>query len=145
MFSKTCKYAIRAILFLAVNTNDNKKIGVDELAKELAVPKHFLAKILQKLSRNRMISSTRGRNGGFYLSKQNKTANLLTVIETFDGIGVFTDCILGLDYCSNDNPCPYHYSVQDYRSMFFMSLQDETIDASAKRIREQGLKLRNRV
>lgn len=143
MFSKTCKYAIRAVLFLATHTDEDKKMGVEQMAVELAAPKHFLAKILQQLSKHRMISSAKGRNGGFYLSEKNKSANLLTVIESFDGKGVFTDCVLGLDNCSNDNPCPYHDSVQKWRTAFYMQLQGETIEESAIRIEEQGLKLKN--
>jgi len=145
MFSKSCKYAIRSVLFLAVNTNEDKKMGVEELATELEVPKHFLAKVLQQLTKHRMISSAKGRNGGFYLSEQNKSASLLTVIESFDGPGIFTDCVLGLDNCSNENPCPYHDSVQQYRTAFYFQLQNETIEASAKRISEHDLKLKNRL
>jgi DNA-binding IscR family transcriptional regulator len=68
---------------------------------------------------------------------------LLSVIETFDGKGVFTDCVLGLNNCSNENPCPYHYSVQKFRTEFINQIQDESFDASAKRITEHGLKLKD--
>ncbi len=143
MFSKSCKYAIRAVLYLAINTDDDTKLGVEELATELVFPKHFLGKILQQLAKSGMVSSAKGKNGGFYLSKQNKAANLLTVIESIDGKGIFTDCILGLDNCSNENPCPYHNSIQKVRSEFLMQLKGETIEASAKRINEQSLKLKD--
>ena len=143
MFSKSCKYAIRAVLFLAINSDEEQKMGVEKLATELAMPKPFLAKILQQLTKNNMISSAKGRNGGFYLSQKNKSSNLLTVIESFDGKGILTDCVLGLDNCSNENPCPYHDNVQKFRKDFLIQLQNETIQESAKRIDDQNLKLQN--
>lgn len=143
MFSKTCKYAIRAVLFLATNTDEETKMGAEDIAAELLISKPFLAKILQQLSKRNIISSSKGRNGGFYLSSQNRSANLRAVIETIDGQGVLTDCVLGLDNCSNDNPCPYHFSAQQYRTAFLQQLQNETIEESARRIAEQDLKLKN--
>jgi Rrf2 family protein len=143
MFSKSCKYAIRAVLYLAINTDKEVKLGVEELASTLDVPKHFLGKILQQLAKNNMVSSTKGRNGGFYLSKKNKAQNLLTVIKLIDGKGIFTDCILGLANCSNEKPCPYHDSIQKVRQEFLLQLKDETIAASAKRIDELSLKLKD--
>jgi Rrf2 family transcriptional regulator, iron-sulfur cluster assembly transcription factor len=141
MFSKSCKYAIRAVLFLAINTNADHKMGVEEIGTELEIPKHFLAKILQQLTKTRIVSSAKGRNGGFYLSKENKSSNLMTVILSFDGPGVFSDCIIGLNNCSNENPCPYHNSVQKYRNQFLAQLQNETIEATALRVNKQNLKI----
>jgi Rrf2 family protein len=143
MFSKSCKYAMRAVLYLATKTDESNKIGAIEISAELEVPMHFLAKILQQLSRNRLISSSKGRNGGFYLSNDNKSATLLAVIESFEGPGTFTDCVLGLRECSNVNPCPYHNSVQKYRNSFFLQLQNETIAETAKRINEHNFNLKN--
>ena len=47
MFSKQTQYALRAIIYLAVNASPQKKIGVNVIAEELGVPKQFLSKILQ--------------------------------------------------------------------------------------------------
>ena len=143
MFSKSCKYAIRAVLYLATKSDESNKIGAEELASELEVPMHFLAKILQQLSRTRLISSTKGRNGGFYLSDENKSSTLLGVIESFEGPGTFTDCVLGLKQCSNINPCPYHDTVQKYRSTFFLQLQNESIKETAERINQHNFNLKN--
>ena len=143
MFSKSCKYAIRAVLFLASRTDEKTKIGVDEIAKELQVPKHFLAKILQQLTKGRLISSSKGRYGGFYLSENNKSNNLVSVIESFDGPGTFTDCVLGLNICSDVNPCPFHNAIYDCRSKFYSQLQNETVNDTIKRITKNNLKIKN--
>ena len=143
MFSKACKYAIRSVLFMATETSGNKKIGVDELAEKLDVPRHFLAKILQQLTKNRLISSSKGRNGGFYLNDKNRKSNLLNVIECIDGPGIFNDCVLGLEECSNTQPCPYHDSIMKYRNEFYEVVKTETIEESAKRIQAHNLRLQN--
>ena len=67
MFSNSCQYAIRAVLYLAIHADTHHKLGAEVLAGALGIPRHFLAKILQQLAKNKLISSSRGRNGGFFL------------------------------------------------------------------------------
>ena len=92
MFSKSCKYGIRAVLYLAVHSSLQKRLGVTEIASELEIPKHFLAKILQQLAKENLISSTKGPSGGFFLSKKNRESNfersceVLTEAQIFDRI-----------------------------------------------------------
>jgi Rrf2 family protein len=141
MFSKSCKYAIRASLLLALETDEKNKIGVDEIAVRLDVPKHFLAKILQQLSKFRLISSTKGPNGGFFMSKLNKNASLLSIITCIDGDEQFKGCILGLPNCSDKHPCSFHDEYKIYRKKLMDSFKQETIEESAKRIQEFNFKL----
>ena len=72
MLSNASKYAIKAILYLAENSNSKNKISVKDITKVLDVPSPFLAKILQQLVKSKLISSTKGPNGGFYLDDKNK-------------------------------------------------------------------------
>ena len=72
MFSKACKYGIRAVLFLVVNGDENSRISPETIAETLEVPRHFLAKILQQLSKNGLVSSVKGPGGGFFLSPENR-------------------------------------------------------------------------
>jgi Rrf2 family protein len=141
MFSKSCKYAIRASLLLALATDENTKIGVDEIALRLEVPKHFLAKILQQLSKQKLISSAKGPNGGFYMSKLNKNASLLSIITCIDGDEQFKGCILGLPKCSDNNPCSFHEEFKIYRKKLMDVFKQETIEESAMRIDEFNFKL----
>lgn len=140
MFSKSCEYSLRAVLYLAAEEND-KKTGVSELAEALQVPRHFLAKILQVLSRNQLISSTKGPNGGFYLSEDNLKSDLLSIIRCIDGPDVFTRCILGLPECSGDNPCSFHEKTVEYRKSMMEMLDDEPISTTVDRINSQNLKI----
>lgn len=134
MFSNSCKNAIRATLYLARNSDENKKHGVDEIAKALNISRHFLAKSLQQLSKNNIISSIRGPNGGFYLSETNKKLKLISVISCIDGLEIIDQCVLGLANCSNDNPCPFHEHVRAFRDDLNKLLQNQTIEEVARKI-----------
>lgn len=142
MFSKSCKYAIRSVLFLAIYTSEQRKLGVDDLALKLCVPRHFLAKILQQLTRQGLISSAKGRNGGFYLSKENRKSNLMTIIESMDGPQALHECVLGMAECSNEEPCLYHHIVREFYDQFLFLAKEESIEDSAERIILNNLKIR---
>lgn len=142
MFSKSCKYGIRAVLYLAVNTKKaGKKIGVAEIAAELDVPKHFLAKILQELSRQNLISSTKGPKGGFFLSEKNIQEPLLRIIESIDGPQVMGSCILGLPVCSSETPCPLHEKSTAYREGLLEIISNQNIENLAESIIIENLTL----
>nr|HPR60051.1 Rrf2 family transcriptional regulator [Prolixibacteraceae bacterium] len=69
MLSNTCKYAIRALIYLANYSKENKKIGIKKISEDLGIPSPFLGKILQSMAREKMLASTKGPNGGFSLGK----------------------------------------------------------------------------
>jgi Rrf2 family iron-sulfur cluster assembly transcriptional regulator len=71
MLSSATKYTIRAVLYLATYTDISNKIGVKQIAEDLEIPQPFLAKLLQQLSRSKLVSSSKGPSGGFYLSEHN--------------------------------------------------------------------------
>jgi Rrf2 family protein len=126
---------------LAINTNEEKKLGVEDIVKELDIPKHFLAKILQQLTRHNLASSTKGRNGGFYLSEANKDGVLLAVIEAIDGTEIFSSCIIGLPECSGEAPCTFHKQAVEYRNSMVRILGNESIRDTAKTININNFKL----
>lgn len=137
MFSKSCQYAIRAIMYLAIHASPEEKLGVDEMAENLSVPKHFLAKILQQLSRNKLISSIKGPNGGFYLSHENRQNKMIDLVKVMEGAQYFDQCILGLPECSSVNPCPLHSEIKKYRINLINTLEKETINEFSKRIEKK--------
>ena len=140
MFSKSCEYGTRAALYLATLQED-RKLGVAELAEILQVPRHFLAKILQQLSKNNLISSQKGPNGGFFMTDDNLKSDLLSVIISIDGPDVFNRCVLGLPECSSTNPCSFHDKTVEYRKSMLEILQEEPISTTAEKIVSQNLKI----
>ncbi|PTR01607.1 BadM/Rrf2 family transcriptional regulator [Mucilaginibacter yixingensis] len=127
LFSKTCEYAIRAVFFVAHKTANGQRVGIKEIAEGIDSPEHFLAKILQDLSRKGLISSIKGPNGGFYLDADALKQPLIEIVEAIDGDKLFRGCGLGLKQCSEINPCPLHNQFKDIRNSINDMLNDITI------------------
>lgn len=127
IFSKTCEYAMRAVFFIAHRTASGGRVGIKEIAAGINSPEHFLAKILQDLSRRGFVQSAKGPNGGFYMDKASLHRPLSEVVEAVDGKGIFTGCGIGLEYCSETNPCPLHHEFKAIRNQIQQLLQQTTI------------------
>ena len=74
MFSNSSKYAIKAVLYLAMNSSKDEKVMAKDISEPINVPQAYIAKLLQQLSKHEIVSSLKGPKGGFYLSeKKQKT------------------------------------------------------------------------
>lgn len=127
MFSKTCEYGIRAMLFIAQKSEQGNKIGIKEISKGVGAPEHFLAKILQDLSRKGIVQSIKGPNGGFFLNGSARKGTLADIVKAIDGDELFIGCGLGLKMCSEKNPCPLHDEFKVIRKKIFLMLDSATV------------------
>ena len=119
---------MRAVFFIAHRTASGGRVGIKEIAHGIGSPEHFLAKILQDLSRRGIVQSAKGPNGGFYMDRITLKRPLSEVVEAVDGNGIFTGCGLGLEYCSEVNPCPLHHDFKEIRNQIHAMLQNTTIE-----------------
>lgn len=139
MLSNTSKYAIRAIIYLALNAKDQSKIGIKQISKELDIPMPFLGKILQSLAKHKILSSTKGPHGGFGFNRSPYEISLMDVVEVIDGLDSFNECILGLESCSKDSAhCPIHKNYADIRSQLKNLFDTENIGELADHIKESS-------
>ncbi|MGZ0015473.1 RrF2 family transcriptional regulator [Yeosuana sp. AK3] len=138
MLSNACKYAIRSVLYLALQSDENNKIGVKKIAEALETPQPFLAKLLQQLNKGNLVSSTKGPNGGFYLSKKDNEHAVWDIVKNMDGTSKFEDCFLGLSTCSDENPCPVHFIVSPFKEKLLENFRDKTISQYAIEIKQSG-------
>lgn len=129
MFSKTCEYAIRAMIFIAQKTKQDGRVGIKDIAKGINSPVHFIAKILQDLTRKGLLQSAKGPSGGFYLDKASMKQSLADIVRAVDGDKIFYGCGLGLKQCSEAKPCPIHFEFKKVRQELFGMLQNTRIDA----------------
>lgn len=132
MFSNTVKYAIKAVLFLAANSEGDKKIMIKDIAEPINVPEAYIAKILQDLSRQNIVSSKRGPKGGFYLSEDNLNANVLDIIEAVDGEERTNACLLSLSECNANNPCSLHNLVYGEKTSMMQKLKKASLRTLAE-------------
>ena len=79
MFSKACEYAIKASIYIARQSLQQKRVNVKEVSQSIDAPVAFTAKILQQLCRENILESVRGQQGGFVFDKtigKNKKWNI---------------------------------------------------------------------
>lgn len=116
MFSKTCQYAIKAVIYIHKQSLEGKKVGAKEIGQEIDAPEAFTAKILQVLVRQQVVGSFKGPTGGFFVDKSHESKTLKDVVLAIDGNQLFQGCSLGLDQCSEKNPCPLHFEIAKIRT-----------------------------
>ena len=126
MFSNSTKYAIRTILFLA-QREAHRKCTVEEIATELKIPRPYLSKILQQLSKDHIISSAKGRGGGFYLTAENLKRSLIDIIICIEGHNALENCLLGLPECSEKDPCIVHADYKAFRQNLEKTISKQSI------------------
>lgn len=140
MFSKTCEYGMRAMLYIAKCSAEGYMVGVEEIAKETSTPKHFVSKILQTLAKENLVASAKGPRGGFYLLP--KKVTLADIVLALEGRTFFTGCALGLARCSEKNPCPLHHQFTFIRDELTRSLEESTLTDIVNRLADQNIKLK---
>ncbi|MGJ1198803.1 RrF2 family transcriptional regulator [Sphingobacterium spiritivorum] len=127
IFSKTCEYALRAVMYIAQCSQQGEKAGIREIAEAIKSPEAFLGKILQQLSKEGLIRSAKGPNGGFYMNPEDTKRPLADIVRSIDGAQLFEGCAMGLDYCSKENPCPLHHDFKKIRKKLSVMLQETSI------------------
>lgn len=115
MLTNTSKYALRAVVFLALYASKEKKIGIKEISAELGIPTPFLGKILQVLAKHHILSSAKGPNGGFNLEKAAIDISLMDIVEIIDGTDGFDTCVIRTEKCNHSAPCSLHDKISPLR------------------------------
>lgn len=134
MFSKTCQYAIKAVIYIHKQSLEGKKVGAKEIGQEINAPDAFTAKILQILVRQQIIGSFKGPTGGFLVDKIHESKTLKDVVEAIDGDGLFHGCSLGLNQCSEKNPCPLHFEIANVRKNIIHMLTAKSLKQMAEEV-----------
>lgn len=100
---------------------------VKDIAKPINVPQPYIAKLLQNLAKAHIISSERGPKGGFYLDEESKNYSILSIITLIDGKEKLKKCMLSLDNCNEEKPCPLHSSLSPSKDIILNILKNKTI------------------
>ncbi|MBT8245701.1 MAG: Rrf2 family transcriptional regulator [Winogradskyella sp.] len=135
MFSNSTKYAIKAVLYLAVHSSEQHKIVINDIAEPINVPKAYLAKLLQELSRQSIISSTKGLKGGFYLSNKDRERNIKDIIDVIDGEDRLNSCLLSLKDCDSKNPCSLHHLAYSQKQIILDNFKSKSLNDLAMHLK----------
>lgn len=131
MLSNSCRYGIRAVIYLAGQPANSGMTGIKKISTDLDLPTPFLAKILQQLAKQKILNSSKGPHGGFSLLRDPRKITLLDIVNAIDGQDVFTNCIMHNGSCDRVNKtgklCPLHEDYENTRKELIKLFNDKTI------------------
>ena len=128
MFSKACKYALKAITYIATQSLEGNRVKIGDVADRSGSPEAFTAKILGTLTKFNIVNSQKGPNGGFEIDiKRMKEIKLSEIVFAIDGDNVYKGCALGLEACNPDEPCPLHEKFASIRENLKQMLETTSI------------------
>ncbi|MBI5469158.1 MAG: Rrf2 family transcriptional regulator [Deltaproteobacteria bacterium] len=136
------EYAVRAVVFLA-SQPEGKVSLINEISEVQEVPKSYLSKIMQHLTRAGLVKSRRGARGGFTLARPAGSITLREAIEAVEGPIFLNVCLIKKGECHRDDLCPVHpvwkeaqkklMEVLDGKTLADLVRDAESIKKSAKK------------
>lgn len=120
LLSMTSEYALRAMIALAEHGFDSPIPGT-QIAEKTGIPARYLSAILADLVRAGVLSATRGKRGGFRITRPATRVTLEEVLQPFERSAAGR-CPFGNAVCSDVNPCLAHNGwkqVVDAQQRFF--------------------------
>jgi Rrf2 family protein len=143
MLSNSCRYGIRAVIYLAGQPLSQGKTGIKKISSDLDLPTPFLAKILQQLAKKKILASSKGPHGGFSIKKDPQKIQLIDIIKSIDGEDVFDNCIMHNGTCTSvekeNKPCPLHEDYSKTRKGMIELFTNTTIYDLVTRVNNSDL------
>lgn len=128
MFSKACEYALKAIIYIATQSLDNKRVKIGDVATNTNSPHAFTAKIMGTLNKHNIVNSVKGPYGGFEIDNNRmKQIKISEIVSIIDGDSIYNGCGLGLSECDANAPCPLHEHFVSIRSELKQMLEQTSI------------------
>jgi Rrf2 family protein len=117
LFTKSTAYALQALVELS---KFEKPVDVNKISELTDLPKPFLAKLLQNLSKHGFVKSFKGIHGGFVLAKKPEDIRIVDVFKSLE------DKESLVFYCSsNKNDCTRDRSNVCVLWPFFAKMENE--------------------
>jgi Rrf2 family iron-sulfur cluster assembly transcriptional regulator len=129
LYSRTCKEAFRVMerLAAAAVQRPGSVRQRDALALEAGLTLPALEQVLHFLRLAGLLEMPRGSSGGVRLARAASRISLLQVVRAIDGAGLWGRCILGLEECSDEMPCPAHTVWKETRARLERHLDSQSL------------------
>lgn len=124
MLSKRTKYGLKALAFIARNF-EGKPVAVSEISKSENIPSKFLESILLTLRKSGVLSSRKGKGGGYYLMKPPQETPMTDVIRILEGPIAMLPCV-SLNYYEECADCPSEDTCKVNKLM--VKVRDNTLE-----------------
>ncbi len=135
IFTKSTAYALQALIELS---KFKKPVDVNKLSEITDIPKPFLAKLLQNLSKRNFIKSYKGIHGGFLLVKKPHEIKIIDIFKSMEDKNSL------VFYCSSDaSNCVRDRSNICSIMPFFQKLENEMIKIIDKYTLEDVIRMKS--
>ena len=134
-FSVSIEYAIHGMIYLA-RASGEKAVLLADIASAIKVPKEYMRKIFQMLTRGGLITGRRGAGGGYRLAHPAGELTLRQVVEAVEGSLPLYGCLHMRRHCELALSCPVQKAFDDARQKMAEALQGTTIADLTREIAE---------
>lgn len=148
IISKKTKYALKALEYLALNSN-GRPILIAELASAEHIPKKFLEFILLALRKGGLLTSRIGKRGGYRLAHDPAEITIGSIVRILDGEFTLVHCLEGNgpSRCENGNDpdcCGIHHVMVDMKGSINRVFENMTL-ADIIRKRNAAIEARSHI
>ena len=140
MLTQRSRYAMRAMLFLAEAPANGPPVPMGRIAAEASVPRKFLELILADLREAGFLHSTRGKMGGYRLSRPTHLISLGEIIRVIEGPLALVPCVSRTAYracadCKDEANCAIRHAMLRVRDETARILDGTSLaDATAEEL-----------
>ena len=131
LITRDTDYAVRALCCIAEQKQE--VISADRLVKSLDMPRPFLRKILQTLTKAGLLNSSKGKDGGFSLTVFPEEITLTDVMKIFQGPVRLNECKFKKNDCPYMNDCLLKRKIDEIEKEVIAKLKAITIESIIKK------------
>lgn len=131
MLSKRTKYGLKALYYLS-KQDPYHPVLISEISASENISKKFLEKILLTLKNNGILSSKKGKGGGYFLQKNPSEIKIVTIVRLLEGPIAMLPCV-SLNYyercddCINEEQCSLNRLMVEVRDSTLKILENKTL------------------
>lgn len=123
--TKSADFALRLVMYLS---SQKQAITLQVLAKQLFIPYHNLAKLVQQLSRAGILSTKKGKSGGICLAVPSHDISLKQVVDVIDGPVRLSHCLnQKVNVCEFSSTCQLKNALGDIQNKIDTLMHDVKI------------------
>jgi Rrf2 family protein len=139
MLSKKAKYALEACIALA-KAPTGVPMMIQDIADQERIPKKFLELILLELRNDGVLTSKKGKGGGYYLAKSPRQITMGQIIRLIEGPIALVPCVSQTAYqpcheCCDEHLCGIRMVMKEVRDATSAILDRTTLQDVLDRIR----------
>ena len=110
LLTRDTDYAVQILIYMA--RHRDKFVSARDISLSAKIPFAFTRRILQKLSKEGIISSKEGLRGGSQLKLPPEKLTLMRLIRVFQGPVTLVDCVLRRRVCPKRPGCVLRKSLR---------------------------------